>query len=457
MTNLEPIYICLVSPISRYDSFLNIVEIINKQFPNNLLTIKQYLTDFSLENLLSIFQDFINTYPSGKRISIITSTAGLKISSEFFNRYGISSIGVGATSPLVKTFTNVLTYAPNDKYSVMSQFLIYKDYQMKQIKILYQRNSNFDIFFGTYRDLVVKQADLLGINVEIEFFEQGKNDYNIKPKSLIIILAITAAISTLYITNDFLNNIPPECYITLTDVNTDIKDIFGNIPTMILSPYPIDYTETSAFVYSNLTNKNYNIYSSYVLYDILYTLVFFTGVNLPLTIENILKINPFQSGVSPSFIGAQSNFNPEINGYDFGVYQAVFTKNSVINNNIDLFEKYNQGGTLSLPNSNSIFKTLGIVPFFNVNIFYGDEDYYKIYDECGNLIVTRFASNITDFPIKQNSKINIAQHVENKFYCKYTTDGYFSYLEKVFNVFGPNPQVNITMGKQSVNKVFVLN
>ncbi len=369
MNNTQQIYICLVSPISRFDSFINIIDIINKQFPNNLLTIKQYLTDFSIENLLHIFQDFIKNFPSGRRISIITSTAGLKISSEFFTPFGISSIGVGATSPLVKTFTNVLTYAPNDKYSVMSQFLIYKDYQMEQIKILYQPNSNFDIFFGTYRDLVIKQADLLGINVEIEFFEKDKYDYNIKPKSLIIILAITATLSSLYITNDFLNNIPPECYMTLTDVNTDIKDIFGNIPTMILSPYPIDYTESTAFVYSNLTNKSYNIYSSYVLYDILYTLVFFTGIDLPLTIDNILKINPFQAGVSPAFIAAQSNFNPEINGYDYGLYQTVFTNNSLIKDNNEIFIKYNQGGTLSLTDSNSVFKTLGIVPFLILIFF----------------------------------------------------------------------------------------
>ncbi len=456
-----PIYVALVLekfyPLTTL-GINDVINLINKQFPNNLVTIKQYEIISTPEELKFVIDDFILAYPLGNRVTISFSSSNLKFISEYINNLGLNipSFSMSGTSPLIKTFSNVLTYAPIDIYSVMSQFLIYKDYQMEQIKILYQQNSNNKIFFETYLEQIKIQAELLSVKYDIEFLEIGKNFYNILPKSMILILAQTPFLND-FVNKEFIDLIPPKCYITLTDATVNITDIFGNIPTIVLSPYPIDYTETSALVYNSLTNKKSNSYSLYTFYDILYSLVFFTNTNLTLTIENYLSVNPFQSGVSPAFIAAQSNFNPKFNGYDYGVYQAVFTKNSLVQNNNELFEKYNIGGTLSLPDSNSIFKTLGIVPFFNFNIFYGDDDYYKIYDECGNLIVTRFASNITDFPIKQNSKVNISQHVENKFYCKYTTDGYFSYLEKVINVFGSNPQVNLTMGKQPVNKVFVLN
>lgn len=453
-----PIYIALPllkSINSIVEGSQDVINLINRQFPNNFLMIKEYLIDGTLEELKFSIDDFLITYPSGNRVIITETTSMTRFVSEYIFSLGldIPTISFYATSPSVRTFKNTLTYAPIDKYSAMSQFLIYKDYKMEQIKILYNPNTDNDIFIKTYIEQIKIQANLLDIRYEIEILETGKNFYNIAPRTLILILSDTLSLTNNFVNQDFLNNIPPECFITLTDYNLDIGDIFGNVPSFVLTPFPIDYTSTSTLVYENLTNKANNLYTIYTLYDILYSLVYFTGINLPLTLQNYVSINPFQAGVFPSFIGTQSNLDLRINGIEFGLYITIFTKNSLVQNDNKLFEKYNQGGTLSLSDSTSIFKVIGIVPFFNQNIFYGDEDYYKIYDECGNLIIVRFSSNITTYPFNNNALINVGQKCNNRFYCKYTPDKYFNYLESVTDAFNNNSIVNLTMSKTPILKV----
>ncbi len=455
----KPIYVATFISINPQIilSYNDVINLIYTRYPNSQLYLeKYYVSELEPNVIINYLNDFLQKYPEGRRAIITLETVNVILIKNYLNniQIDIPIFSTYSTSPIIKTLSNVLTYAPSDKYSVMSLFLKYVDYGMEQIKIL--NNKNISAFARSYINEIKTQSNYLGINVDNEAVEEGKSDYGIKPKTMIVIILATSLIKKL-VTKEFLELIPDGCFIALTDANVNMTDIFENVPTFVMSPYPIDYTESTVIVYNSLTDKNNYPYHVFCFFDLLYSLNFYTSINDELNITNFINVNPFQSGVSPAFIAAQSNFNPKINGYDYGVYQSIFTKNSLVQNNNQLFEKYNQGGTLSLPDSNSIFKTVGIVPFFNINIFYGDEDYYKIYDECGNLIVTRFASSVTNFPLKQNSRINIAQHVENKFYCKYTTDGYFSYLEKVFNVFGSNPQVNLTMGKQPINKVFVLN
>ena len=88
-----------------------------------------------------------------------------------------------------------------------------------------------------------KQARLLNLPLEISYLESGKSNYNIKPKSMIITLALTNDLTNIYITPEFLANIPANCYITLTTANTIITDIFGNIPAFVVYPTNITPTE----------------------------------------------------------------------------------------------------------------------------------------------------------------------------------------------------------------------
>jgi hypothetical protein len=117
----------------------------------------------------------------------------------------------------------------------------------------------------------------------------------------------------------------------------------------------------------------------------------------------------------------------------------------------NLFLKYNNGGTYNLKDSYSIFRQCGIVPFYSTKVFYDSADYYEIFNECGNLITTRFMTNISSFPSKnKNLQITYGQNLDCKFILRYTQDDYFNFVEPINNLFGSNPQVNINMSKYPV-------
>ena len=60
---------------------------------------------------------------------------------------------------------------------------------------------------------------MLNIPLEISYLKKDKYNYNIKPKTMIIVLALTNDLINLYITPEFLNYIPDNCFITLTTAN----------------------------------------------------------------------------------------------------------------------------------------------------------------------------------------------------------------------------------------------
>jgi hypothetical protein len=325
---------------------------------------------------------------------------------------------------------------------------------MENIKILRAQTISPIGFTQTYINEVQKQANFLGINVDVESIDFTKSDYGIKPKTMIIIILATTLLTDFINNTDFLNFIPNSCFIALTDASINVRDIFKNIPTFVMSPYPFDYTETTVTVYNSLTDKNNFPYHVFTFFDIIFSLNFYTNINEDLTINNFVKVNPFQ-GISPAFISFQSILDPKFNGYDFGLYQSVFTKNVLIDTNEELFKLVNDGGTNFLPESKSVFKTVGIVPYVVTQTFYGNEDYYKIYDECGNLISVRFTSNKTIFPLDLNTSVSIGQVQESKFIFNYNKEGYFGYLKKISSAFGENSIVNQTMGKQPIYKKFI--
>ena len=64
-------------------------------------------------------------------------------------------------------------------------------------------------------------------------------------------------------TPSFLKNIPPKCYITLSE--SYYENIFGNIPAFVLLPSPINFTTTSQEVYDAISNKKIIYYTIYLV------------------------------------------------------------------------------------------------------------------------------------------------------------------------------------------------
>jgi hypothetical protein len=109
------------------------------------VVIFKYITTGDSAITINRLQQFLsdvsgNTDISGNIATISPNTAVIKVISEYlYSNYPLLDIpcfSSGATSTLVKTLPNTLTYAPFDQYSVMSNFMIYKEYQMKHLKIL---------------------------------------------------------------------------------------------------------------------------------------------------------------------------------------------------------------------------------------------------------------------------------------------------------------------------------
>jgi len=270
---------------------------------------------------------------------------------------------------------------------------------------------------------------------------------------MIITLALTNDLTNLYITPEFLNNIPPNCYITLTTANTIIKDIFGNIPVFVVYPTNINFTTTTKEVYDVVKNDTFGYdYTSYAFYDVLFVLNDFTTNALELTKQNYISVNLYKE-IPPAWL-LNTSISPIINSAPYGKYQYTFTNDVIIGNNKNLFLKHYDGGQQQLPDSYSIFKIAGITPNNESLIEYDESNYYEIYDSNNKLVCVKFNSDITSFPIGKN--LNVGKTIQTKFIYKYNDEGYFIKLERLYPYNGIIPEVNSTMSKVPVKLKYII-
>ena len=446
----ENVYIALIINANNYPNLSQydiIISLLNSKFPTNKLSYYKYLTDGSTIQTTESLDNFIDNtkFSLGKRAVVSITTTILTDCSTYISSKGLNilNISINATSNNIKNLTNTLTYTPLNQYSVMSMFMTYVDFKMDYIHVLYGESSNIGLV--DFLEQTRQQASFLNIPLEVSTLRNNVSDYNIKPKSMIIMLGLTNDLTNIYITPDFISKIPTNCYITLTTANTLIKDIFGNIPAFVVCPTNINYTVTTKEIYDAVKNNisGYD-YTSYAFYDVLFVLNDFSINGLELTKENYTSVNPYRS--SPPAWLLNTSLSPIINSAPFGKYQYTFTKDVIVGNDKPLFLQYYDGGQQQLPDSYSIFKIAGITPNNPSLIEYDDADYYQIYDKKCNLVAVKFNSNITDFPLDKN--LNIGKTCLTRFVYKFNSEGYFSKLERLLPGDGILPLVNSTMSKK---------
>jgi len=453
---MENVYIALIINQNNYPNFSQynrVIDLFNEKYPNNSLVFDKYLTNGTTLETDGVLDDFIQKYPTGKRVAVSITTTILTDCSNYFIRKGLDilSISINATSNAISNLTNAITYTPFNQYSVMTMFMTYFDYQMEHVHVLYGESTNIGLV--DFLEQTKKQASLLNLPLEISYLENGKSNYNIKPKSMIITLALTNDLTNLYITPEFLANIPANCYITLTTANTIIRDIFGNIPAFVVYPTNINFTTTTKEVYDVVKNDSFGYdYTSYAFYDVLFVLNVFTTNGLELTKQNYVSVNPYKE-IPPAWL-LNTSISPIINSAPYGKYQYTFTKDVIIGNNRNLFLQYYDGGQQQLPDSYSIFKIAGITPNNASLIEYDESIYYEIYDSNNKLVCVKFNSDITNFPIGKN--LNVGKTVKTKFIYKYNNEGYFIKLERLYPYNGVIPQVNSTMSKVPVKLKYII-
>jgi hypothetical protein len=453
---MENVYIALIINQNNYPNFSQynrVINLFNQKYPNNSLVFDKYLTNGTTLETEGVLDDFIEKHPTGKRVAVSITTTILTDCSNYFVRkeLDILSISINATSNEISNLTNAITYTPFNQYSVMTMFMTYFDYQMEHVHVLYGESTNIGLV--DFLEQTKKQARLLNLPLEISYLESGKSNYNIKPKSMIITLALTNDLTNIYITPEFLANIPANCYITLTTANTIIRDIFGNIPAFVVYPTNINYTTTTKEVYDVVKDDTFGYdYTSYAFYDVLYVLNDFTTNGLEITKENYVSVNPYKE-IPPAWL-LNTSISPIINSAPYGKYQYTFTKDVIVGNNKNLFLQYYDGGQQQLPDSYSIFKIAGITPNNASLIEYDEAIYYEIYDSNNKLVCVKFNSDITNFPIGKN--LNVGKTVQTKFIYKYNDEGYFIKLERLYPYNGVIPQVNSTMSKVPIKLKYII-
>ena len=453
---MENVYIALIINQNNYPNFSQynrVINLFNQKYPNNSLVFDKYLTNGTTLETEGVLDDFIEKHPTGKRVAVSITTTILTDCSNYFVRkeLDILSISINATSNEISNLTNAITYTPFNQYSVMTMFMTYFDYQMEHVHVLYGESTNIGLV--DFLEQTKKQARLLNLPLEISYLESGKSNYNIKPKSMIITLALTNDLTNIYITPEFLANIPANCYITLTTANTIIRDIFGNIPAFVVYPTNINYTTTTKEVYDVVKDDTFGYdYTSYAFYDVLYVLNDFTTNGLEITKENYVSVNPYKE-IPPAWL-LNTSISPIINSAPYGKYQYTFTKDVIVGNNKNLFLQYYDGGQQQLPDSYSIFKIAGITPNNASLIEYDEAIYYEIYDNNNKLVCVKFNSDITNFPIGKN--LNVGKTVQTKFIYKYNDEGYFIKLERLYPYNGVIPQVNSTMSKVPIKLKYII-
>lgn len=449
------VYIALISNSSRgfdLSQYNEVINLFNIQYPNNELIIEKYLIDGSIEQINQTLNSFIQKYPLGKRATVSNTSDILTGCSNYMinNNLDILNLSLTATSNYIQTLQNVITYAPFSQFSVMSIFLLFTDYQMDEICILYDKSTDNNLFFNDFLNQINIQAILLNVNVIIHTLQPNKTNYNINSKSLIIMLSTTYNLTNIYVTNKFLNYIPNDCFIVLTNINNSIKDIFNNVPTLVVYPTSINYTNTTQQVYNAVKNNSSGYdYSSYTLYDIIFVLNVFTSNNLPITKNNFITINPYND-IQPAWL-LNTYINPNINGVPYGNFTFIFTKNIIIDKDQKLFIKYYQGGQVSLADSYSILKIVGIT-YDNASLInYDESEYYKVYDKYNNKILVRYNSDITNYPSSIKSLFfDIGITIQTKFLYNYNSDRYFTSLKRLFSFNEKIPLVNSTMSKYPI-------
>jgi hypothetical protein len=451
----ESYYIAILFNAGNFNNGLDdVINLIKSEFPSANVIYEVYIVDGTLKQTDDALQNFVTKYPSGQRATISGFTSVLNETALFFkkNNLDIFSLSVNSTSLTTQKLDNVFTYAYYLTKSVTSSFLIIKDYAVKNIVIFFDKNSVNKIFLTSYYDTIVKQNSLLE-NLPLITYElnpENVEPVNIPPNSCVYVLADTIDISTIYlnkIKNSFINN--TNSYLYFTNLNNDIKDIFDNIPAMVAVLRSNNFTSTTLKVYNNFKNKKTYFFGAYAFYDILYTLNYMQINAIPITKNDYLAANPF--GTTLQAYSNALGFNSSINGFDFGSYDIVFVKDVLINQDVDLYDKYNAGGVMRLTDSQSIFKTIGLVPFFSSKIFYLKNDYYKIY-ENDTLKYVKFDSNETNSD--DNSIIMISELEDCRFIVSFDSEtGLLTTLIKIYDdEEKSNPQVNLTMSKYPVLK-----
>jgi hypothetical protein len=449
-------YVALLFLASTYDKGINdVINLFINQFPNTKLNFIKYMIDANLSNLESCLTEFTNLHSNSNKVIISEQTDIVTFSHNFIKNKNLQilNISVSSTSRKIWDFKNTITYSYYLNGSISTSFYIMKDYNVQNIVVIYDNHSNDNDYITNYRSTINLQNSMLDkIKETYYIFDNSTNPFDIPNNSIVYLLAETSTIKKNIerIKSSFINN--TTSFIFMPDNNYDMEDIFEDIPAMVSLLVPSLYTKTTDIVYQSIKNKSTMYYAVYAFYDILYTLNYCCDNKIFITKKTYINVNPFKN-IPPAWHSGYSILDGH-NGFMYSIYDLIFTKDIIIDNDRVLYDLHNKNGSIArLPNSRSIFKTIGIFPNLPTVMVYLDREYIKMY-ENNVLKYVKFDSNNT---IDTNGlSINSIDTSDCNFFVLFSRTTYFlTTIQKIFdNKKLTYSEVNKTMSKKYIEKYF---
>ena len=449
-------YIALLFKETTYDKGINdVINLFLNQFPNTKINFVKYIIDVNLSNLESSLTNFINLYQNANMVIVSEQTDIVTFSHNFIKNKNLQilNISVSSTSRKIWNFQNTITYSYFLNGSISTSFYIIQDYNVQNIVVIYDKYSIDNEYIINYRDTINIQNSMLNKIKEIYYlFDNSTTPFSIPNNSIVYLLADTNIIKKNIerIKSSFKNN--TTSFIFMPDNNYDMEDIFEDIPAMVSLLVPSLYTKTSDIVYQSIKDKSKIYYGVYAFYDILFTLNYCTDNKIFITKKSYINQNPFKK--NPPAWHSGYSIQDGINGFMYSIYDIVFTKDSIIDNDRVLYDLYNKNGSIArLPNSRSIFRKVGIFPNLSNVLVYLDSEYIKIY-ENNILKYVKFDSNNTINNV--GLSINSIDTSDCKFFVLFSRTNYFlTTIQKIFdNKNFIYPEVNKTMSKKYIVKYY---
>jgi hypothetical protein len=447
-------YIALLFTQTDYDLGIDAVfTFIKSQFPNAHIVYKRYVVDGTIQVTDNALTNFITLYPTGNRVTVSSYTSILNECSLFFtrNKLDILSLSTQSTSSTNYVLPNVLTYGYYNKYFVISSFFVITQYEMTDIVIIYDPNSTNIIFINDLRAEINVQNIALGSPYHITTVSIADLPTTLPNNSCVFLFADTSTIQASV--SDITTSIGTNSYIVMSDINFEMTDIFGSIPALVPIIHPMNFTTTSNTVYNCLPDITKLDYTSSIFpfYDILYTLIYMSNNNISVNKQSYIEANPFIN--IPQAYSNSLLFNSSVNGFTYGQYYWMFTNNCLLNTTT-LVNTYNStnpndGSIPILPDSQSVFKALGIVPFFATGIFYINADLNIIYDASNpppaDPEYVKYDANVSTVT---NGFIAVSELQPCKFIYNKNSAGYLTYIQPIYTDIGKTaPIVDSTMSK----------
>ncbi len=410
-----------------------LINIVNEDIPDNQCTYDIYILDGNLVTTRNSVKDFINKYgPEDNYVCITSFSTNLLEIDNYLNintNGQIPCFSADSTASVVRNLKNGISLAPDDSFLIKSFYMTVKNYSMTGIKLLYEESLN-SVFINGLRNGMQLQANLLGIPYIEYKLEIGKSFYDIRSNDAVFLAINDSTSFPLYITNEFIENIPSGAFIGLPDTGLITENYFKDVPTFVFFPRQNNYTKTSLSVYQRLINKENFNYTIYSIYDMLYTFG-------KMSISPDIKISLEKYVSFTAFKGIQQAWNPtsdiklEYRGFRYGLYQLIFTKDVYVGPYLDLYLENYLGGTNNLPKSYSIFRECGLSPDTSSGISYKLVPLSLLYNQINDLVLV---TNYSDFtkPIGIDNFVSQGGILELKFAYNFDiASGYFNKLEYI--------------------------